>query len=155
MDTTARWSGQCSPRKCFLRCEPRLQWHRYLDSLRWKCRKICKISVSRKAQDILWSRWENAWKEMFKNWSKHFSVLVDILQLLCQESGRRRNSNLIPVQLTSISRRVAKHRGRGKAAAGRKPKDQSKRTQTFIEFPCSKQYCPSSYIIKDHLVLHM
>ena len=48
------------------------------------------------------------------------------------KSGRRRNSKLIPAQPTSISRRVAKHRGRGKAVAGRKPKDQSKRTQFII-----------------------
>ena len=39
-------------------------------------------------------------------------------------SGRRRNSKVIPVQPPSKSRRVSKHRGRGKAPSGRKPKDQ-------------------------------
>ena len=47
-------------------------------------------------------------------------------------SGRRRNSKTIPVQPTSESRRVSKHRGRGKAPSGRKPKDQRQRTQFVI-----------------------
>ena len=34
------------------------------------------------------------------------------------------------------------------------PEEAAPSSQTFIEFQCSKQYCPSSYIIKDHLVLH-
>ena len=47
-------------------------------------------------------------------------------------SGQRRNSKTIPVQPTSVSRRVAKHRGRGKAPSGRKPRDQRQRTQFVI-----------------------
>lgn len=49
-----------------------------------------------------------------------------------QKFGRKRNLELIPVQTTAISWRVAKHCSRGKAPAGRKPKEQRKRTQFII-----------------------
>ena len=49
-----------------------------------------------------------------------------------KKSGRRRNSKVIPVQPDSMNRRVAKHRGRGKAPSGRRPKDQRQRTQFII-----------------------
>ena len=38
-----------------------------------------------------------------------------------------------PVQSSSISRRVVKHRGKGKSIIGRKPKDLKKRTQMIID----------------------
>ena len=43
--------------------------------------------------------------------------------------SKRKNSKVIPVQSSSISRRVVKHRGKGKSILGRKPKDLKKRTQ--------------------------
>ena len=49
-----------------------------------------------------------------------------------KKSGRKRNSTGIPVQPTSMSRRVGKHRGRGKAPSGRRPKDQRQRLQFII-----------------------
>ena len=68
---------------------------------------------------------------MFRNLLRPFTPLVGR-----QQQQRRlvvkRTQKTIPVQPLSRSRRLTKHRGRGRAIAGRKPQDQRKRTQFFI-----------------------
>lgn len=81
-------------------------------------------------------------KQMKKSVQGNIQIIQTFYSIVCQasaakKSGRKRNSILIPVQPTAISRRVAKHRGRVKAPRGRKPKDQQQRTQFVITDDCN------------------
>ena len=77
-------------------------------------------------------------KQLMKSASGNVQKLAQTFYTIGRETtaakktGRKKNSKTIPVQPLSRSRRLTKHRGRGRAIAGRKPQDQRKRTQFVI-----------------------
>ena len=76
-------------------------------------------------------------KQTFKGTIQNFvSAMYRVGQTLSgkKKSGRKvKRSGGIHVQPTAISRRVSKHRGRGNAPSGRKPKQQPARVQLHVD----------------------